>query len=134
MPSWVKGRRAIKPIPVAPIHELLEAEMEFLSSSGDAHLGVDVESDWSDLFDSHKLRYIPNDDRPTIPVCFYVDGIKWTRAHGPGRADSLVAITAYSMVTNRRHLVAALSKKSAVSAAVDTGVRFGQFWHTSSGA
>ena len=85
--------------------------MSSATARNDELLDFDGDSEWVDRFECHKYRHIAGDNRRVLPVCMYIDGIQWTRAHGPGRADSLLAITAYNMATGKRHLLAALSKK-----------------------
>ena len=105
IPVSVKGKRDTKVIPVAPIHEILDAEanvcQDFQDTSG--------EDDWSATFRDHPFREKLGDSRDVHPIALYLDGIKYNRAIGP-RADSLIGITAYNLRTNRRHLVAVLSK------------------------
>eukprot|EP00959_Pyramimonas_sp_CCMP1952_P026313 552410-Pyramimonas_sp.AAC.1 len=70
-------------------------------------------TEWSDTFYNHAFYNIPDDPRPVFPVAIYLDGIKYTRSIGPGRADSLVAVTCYNLCTSSRHVIGVLSKREA---------------------
>eukprot|EP00959_Pyramimonas_sp_CCMP1952_P142611 2985841-Pyramimonas_sp.AAC.1 len=81
-----------------------------IATSGD-NLATLEPSDWTPSFESHPLREREGDPRPCYPVALYLDGVKFTRSIGPGRSDSLVAFTTYNLATERRHLLACLSKR-----------------------
>ena len=105
VPVMYKQSRTTKLLPVAPLHEVLEAEVAAL---GNLAAPSDC-SDWSNTFRDHPHRVRAGDARETFPVAIYLDGIKYNRAIGP-RADSLIGITAYHLRTDRRHLLAVISK------------------------
>ncbi len=107
IPVVWKGVRTVKRIPIAPLHEVLQAELDELGLVD----SIIEDNDWADSFLRHPHKEIPGDTRPVHPIALYVDGIKFTRAIGPSRSDSLVALTAYNLRTQRRHLVAVLSKR-----------------------
>ena len=105
IPVMLNGKRQTKLIPVAPIHEVMEAEIKVC----DDLVAASDETDWSQNFRDHPHRVKPDDPRDVHPISIYMDGIKYNRAIGP-RADTLVGVTAYNVRTNRRHLIAVLSK------------------------
>eukprot|EP00959_Pyramimonas_sp_CCMP1952_P076700 1602817-Pyramimonas_sp.AAC.1 len=70
-----------------------------------------LENDWSETFRRHRHRIKPGDDRKVYPVALYLDGIKFTRSIGPGRADSVLNITGYNLMTNKRHVLYVISKR-----------------------
>eukprot|EP00959_Pyramimonas_sp_CCMP1952_P291210 6091276-Pyramimonas_sp.AAC.1 len=70
-----------------------------------------LDTDWSEAFLGHDHYDMPGDTRPVFPVALYFDGIKYTRSIGPGRADSVFAVTCYNLCTKSRHVIAVLSKK-----------------------
>lgn len=109
VPVMLRGKRTTKLVPVAPIHEVMEAEVNTYPDK----MNDDVEwsSDWAASYFDHPHRVKHNDPREVYPLAVYVDGIKFTRSIGPGRADSLVGVTAYNLRTSRRHLVAVISKR-----------------------
>ncbi len=107
VPVNVRGNRTTKLVPVAPIHECLEAELREVAIET---LETSTDVDWAESFERHPHRH-REDNRPVHPVALYLDGIKFTRSIGPGRADSLVGITAYNLRTNQRHLIAVVSKR-----------------------
>jgi hypothetical protein len=110
VPLKIKGKRELRSIPVTPIHECLEAE-----AASDCFLGNMSElSDWSMCFKKHKTQTIDGDNRQVWPVAIYTDGIKFNRAIGPGRQESLIAITAYNLATYKRHLIAIVSKEESL--------------------
>ena len=101
----------VKSVLMNPAHELLSAEYDRIATSGQA-VTPPPEGDWVDTFRQHPHREGDEGDRrPCFPVAMYVDGIKYTRAIGPGKADSVVAFTTYNLATGCRHLLAALSKR-----------------------
>ncbi|CAK0815537.1 unnamed protein product [Prorocentrum cordatum] len=88
LPMTIRNRRTIKPTLVSPLHEALEAELALLDT-----------------------RVKPGDERRVFPIAIYIDGIKFTRSIGPGRADSLACVTGYNMATDKRHVLYVLSKR-----------------------
>jgi hypothetical protein len=87
----------------------MEAEID--QSPEIVSAGVDDHNDWAASFSEHPHLYREGDDRRVYPLALYLDGIKFTRSIGPGRADSLIAVTAYNLKSLRRHLVAVVSKR-----------------------
>ena len=59
---------------------------------------------------SRPLRLREGDARQVCPLALYLDGIKFMRAIDP-RADTVVAITMYNVMTMKRHLIAVISKR-----------------------
>ena len=107
IPVNIRGRRTTKLVPVAPIHECMEAESR---ETSDMNVEKSDDNDWCDSFEGHPHRHRA-DGKPVHPIALYLDGIKYTRSIGPGRADSLVGITAYNLKTSQRHLIAVVSKR-----------------------
>ena len=110
LPMHIRNRRVSKTTLVTPLHEALEAELDRLD---DANCPVEPppENEWSDTFKRHRHRIKAGDARKVYPVALYLDGIKFTRSIGPGKGDSVLNITGYNLMTNKRHVLYVLSKR-----------------------
>lgn len=110
MPAYVNGRRQLKKLHCVPLYDVLEKEIDLAEESGEV-VQVPESSDWSDTFNSHKLRHLPGDPRTCYPLGLYADKIKYTRSIGPGKSDSVLAITAFNLCTGSRHLLYVVSQR-----------------------
>ena len=110
VPVFSKGSRSSKVSLMAPPHEVLNAELARMHEDG-TPLENPSPGEWADTFEGHPHRHRELDERPVFPVALYVDGVKFTRSIGPGRADSVIVFTCYNLCTNKRHLLAVLSKR-----------------------
>ena len=106
--------------------QALDAEFQACSLDGhsDANDSGECTSDWAKVWQDHPLRERADDPRPCRPIALYLDGIQYTRSSTPGHGDSLVAVTAYELSSQKRHLLYVLSKKEAAGHDTLTAV-----WH-----
>ena len=110
LPVSLKGLRNTKVSLMAPPHEVLNAEMENMYEHGTAP-DAPSPGEWVDTFEGHPHYHREGDGRCVFPVALYVDGVKFTRSIGPGRADSVIVFTCYNLLVGKRHLLAVLSKR-----------------------
>ncbi len=106
-PVFERHSRVTRRIPVAPVHEVLEAEM----NTGKVPALADCNFEWSKAFQEHPKRFLENDDRPVYPLAVYVDAVKYTRQNSAGKCDSAIGIWTYNLASQARHLVSILSKR-----------------------
>eukprot|EP00959_Pyramimonas_sp_CCMP1952_P438681 9184070-Pyramimonas_sp.AAC.1 len=110
LPMNIRNRRVSKKVVCTPLHEALEAELDRLEDRG-GHVEPPPQNEWSTTFRRHPRRVVAGDDRKVYPVALYLDGIKFTRSIGPGKADSAMLITGYNLMTYKRHVLYVLSKR-----------------------
>eukprot|EP00959_Pyramimonas_sp_CCMP1952_P080050 1673537-Pyramimonas_sp.AAC.1 len=102
------GKRVLRPLLIAPVHELLDRE-----AAAQKNASIELKaSDWTDSFHDHPKRLVENDDRDVFPCALYLDGARYTRATLIGEQDSTIAFTAYNLCTQKRHLLTVLAKRN----------------------
>ena len=106
-----KGGRINKTMPMTPVHEALDAELR------DQNLSLlDVASsssfgEWEAAYASHPGTLAAKaEGTVALPAALYLDGVRYTRTVGPGRQDSVLVITAYNLLTMKRHLIGVVRK------------------------
>ena len=101
---------------MAAVHESLNAEMQDLISSGevgDNYGEGDNATEWHDAFNQHPHRHVEGDTRPVVPIAVYCDGVRYTRAIGIGKYDTILNINVINLITEKRHLLCVTSKREA---------------------
>ena len=73
---------------------------------------VSKSKEWRGRFSSHPAVVgRRRGDPPVIPWALYLDGIRFTKQAGSGRAQSLLAFTAYNLLSMKRHLICVINKR-----------------------
>ena len=113
-PGSKKGKRVEQTLSLVPIHEALDQEYRANQNSRqeDVEALLEDASEWGSFYEQHPLvvSRAPADP-PIIPFAIYLDGIRYSKQIG-ARAQSILLITAYNLLTNKRHVIAILRIKT----------------------
>ena len=106
------GRRVGITKHVRPPFQVLNDELKRRPPTSETIANIVAESaEWGSYYTSHPTVIARREhEAPVIPCALYVDGIRYSRQIGSGRAQSLVAFTLYNLLTMKRHLLAVFHK------------------------
>ena len=97
---------------VVPPYDALDREMQRRPLAADQVAQIVSESaQWGAYYKSHPtVRARTTNDPPVIPFALYLDGVRYSRQIGSGRAQSLLLFTVTNLLTSKRHLIGVFHK------------------------
>ncbi len=105
-PVFDKTHRRVRQIPVSPVHEILDADLDDSMDSVPSR----EHSEWAPSFWDHEEHTVLGDDRPCWPIALYCDGIQYSKQTSVGKAESALGFFVYKLRSQRRISAAVLQK------------------------
>ena len=96
--------RCVLNIPMIPLHEALQGELEEDPSIETTFNASTPEGDWNKDYFRHPVVRNKDPDEVVYPIALYLDGVPFNRR------DGLVAVYGYNLCTGSRHLIAVIRK------------------------
>ena len=102
--------RTSRKIPFVPFYESLAREWGATPFTQAQVLEGATDKEWGSTCNSSPVVQSAAEGEAVLPIALYLDNVRFTRALGPGRQDSLLAIYVYSLLSGKRVLVGVLRK------------------------